>query len=148
MDPSGCGLEVVDRLTGERRFVSEFHLGGDFIKPSYTILGRVVDIDDQVSVFSGTHPTWLPFHAGAAVRNAFMRELFSSCPRLEPAFLRDDVLFMMLKEKWHYAAEAWLELWGTDALGRIQDMSPGLAKTSKGREILESIVKLLIDDLW
>jgi len=147
VDPSGCGLDVVDRLTGERRRVAESHAGGAFIKPSYTVLGRVVDIDDQVSVFSGTHTIRLPFHASAAVRNAFMREMFPSRSRVRPAALRDDVLFMMLKEKWNYAADLWFEMHGADEAGRIRDLGPGLAETPVGRKLLETVVNLLIDDL-
>lgn len=146
VDPDGWGLQAVDRLTGERRYVFEFH-DGQFAKPSYTILGRVVDIDAEISVFSGTDTIPLPLHAGALVRDAFMRELFSSCTKLKPATLRDDVLFLMLKEKWYYAANLWLDLWGTDRFGRLRDLSPAQAKSPDGRAILEGAIGLLIDGM-
>ncbi|MBI3926971.1 MAG: hypothetical protein HY319_15655 [Armatimonadetes bacterium] len=137
------GLRMVDRLTGEKRYAFQ-RRASTALEPTDTVLGRVVDIDDEVSVLAGVEPIPLPPYAAVAARDGFLRDMFPSHTKLEPVHLRDDVLFMTLKTKWHCATSLWLRAFGADANGRIHDLSKAQSRSRNGRELLEAAGNLLL----
>ncbi|HEX6573504.1 MAG TPA: SEC-C metal-binding domain-containing protein [Gemmatimonadaceae bacterium] len=94
------GLRIVDRLTGEERFVHEVK-GTEFMDLRTAVLGRVVDADG-ISFFSGVHPQPLPPREAEIM----VREAKRLCRvRTRPAkkeSLRDPVIQVMMIEYWRW----------------------------------------------
>ena len=107
VDP-GRGVQVVDLLTQQERYVYE-RQGSRQWKPYDTVLGRVIDIGDGISVVAGVFPITLPPRAAEAVRQRFMEYSFPRRRKLKPADLRLGQKFADLANCWNGALVAWYQ---------------------------------------
>lgn len=93
------GLELVDLLTGERRFVHEV-AGTRGATVRMALLARVTTVGGR-SVLSGLHPWPLPPAAAHAVVTAIRRRLRTKTAAIPPARLGTLGTVEALLEEWH-----------------------------------------------
>ena len=107
MDP-GRGAQVVDLLTQEKRYVYE-RQGSRQWKSYDAWLGRVVDLDDGLTVVAGIFPILLPPRPAEAVRQLFMDYSFPGRRKLKPVDVRLGQKFVDLVNCWNGAMVAWYQ---------------------------------------
>ena len=126
----GDSLELLDRLTGQRRRVLD-RLGSSTIPVRSGLLARVVEHDGS-AWFSGLYPSHLPPAVFEAVVEEVLEELEAE-PPLDPARLRDtdDTLALI----W-----AW-----TDGLGRHARRPPPVLTNTDGHPLLGTTDRFAFD---
>jgi hypothetical protein len=97
----GVGLEVIDLLTGEERFVHEV-LGSRGVPHRVSILARVVDCGG-ISFFGGSHPRPLPPSDAEQVVGEVRRACRVRTRPIRAARLREPYIQLEAVDAWHKA---------------------------------------------